>query len=142
MEFRLIPKFILTTLGIDVNNQLHVNVLFTSVLLVLVPLTIPSLIETITFIPHICLSKSVLGVDCPGCGITRSFRAIFMMNFQHSWTLNPLAPPIFLFLLLQIPLRSIALSFPDTRIFISLISKRLSETLAVSIILYWMMNFR
>jgi hypothetical protein len=35
-----------------------------------------------------CLFRSVLGIDCPGCGITRSVLALFRGHLADSWQLH------------------------------------------------------
>jgi hypothetical protein len=35
-----------------------------------------------------CLFRTVLGIDCPGCGITRSVLALFSGHLSESWQLH------------------------------------------------------
>jgi hypothetical protein len=35
-----------------------------------------------------CLFRTVLGIDCPGCGITRSVVALFSGHLSESWQLH------------------------------------------------------
>lgn len=46
-----------------------------------------------------CIFKSVFGIPCPGCGLTRGFRALFSGDFIKAESYNILTIPIFLFLL-------------------------------------------
>ncbi len=46
-----------------------------------------------------CIFKSVFGIPCPGCGLTRGFRALFSGDFIKTESYNILTIPIFLFLL-------------------------------------------
>ena len=47
-----------------------------------------------------CLFKSIFGISCPGCGLTRGFRALFYGNFKEAFFYNILTIPIFLFLVI------------------------------------------
>jgi len=40
----------------------------------------------------VCVFKSVLGVDCPGCGITRSVMSLFSGDFSRAFRLHPAGP--------------------------------------------------
>jgi len=53
-----------------------------------------------------CLSKKYFGMECPGCGMQRSFIELLKGNFQESFLLYPpllpvLAMVIFLFIQLR-----------------------------------------
>ena len=56
-------------------------------------------------LPDICLTKSVLGVPCPGCGMTRSFIAIAHGQWRRAWDFNPVSFLMFAFIAGQIPWR-------------------------------------
>jgi hypothetical protein len=56
-------------------------------------------------LPPTCMSKTMFGISCPGCGLTRSFVAIAHGNFESALELNPFGPVFFLLLLLQLPYR-------------------------------------
>lgn len=55
-------------------------------------------------LPETCAAYRVFGVNCPGCGLTRSFVAISEGRLSDAWQLNPAGFFIYLFLLTQIPL--------------------------------------
>ena len=44
-----------------------------------------------------CLFKSLFKIRCPGCGLTRSFRAIFNLDFYSAFNYNILGIPLFIF---------------------------------------------
>jgi hypothetical protein len=56
-------------------------------------------------LPETCMSRIVLGVSCPGCGLTRSFVAIAHGQFWHAFLFNPMGPFLFVLCCLQIPYR-------------------------------------
>ena len=72
------------------NNRLK------KILILIVSLTLGMLIyfECIS-VP--CLFKSVTGIPCPGCGMTRAFNAILEFDIVTSFSYNILAIPLFIF---------------------------------------------
>jgi hypothetical protein len=53
--------------------------------------------------PGICTSRRVLGIDCPGCGMTRAFISISHGQLTRAWQLNPASLVMYLFVAVQIP---------------------------------------
>ena len=47
-----------------------------------------------------CVFKSVFNIPCPGCGLTRGFKALFSGHIIKAESYNILTIPIFLFLML------------------------------------------
>ncbi len=64
----------------------------------LISLLVPSFEQT-RF--TICLFKNLTGVPCPGCGMTRAFLFLGHGQIPKAGTLNPLALPVAILLLLQ-----------------------------------------
>jgi uncharacterized protein DUF2752 len=56
-------------------------------------------------LPEVCMSRRVLGISCPGCGLTRSFCATAQGDPATAWNINPMGPILFLICLLQVPYR-------------------------------------
>jgi len=54
-------------------------------------------------IPETCMSKRVWGIDCPGCGLTRSFISMSHGQFGRALSFNKAGPIVYLFVLIQIP---------------------------------------
>ena len=46
-----------------------------------------------------CVFKSIFGLPCPGCGLTRGFRSLFSGDIIKAESYNILTIPIFLFLI-------------------------------------------
>ena len=46
----------------------------------------------------LCMIRQVTGWDCPGCGLTRAFAAMFQGHWWQVFQLNALAPVIALYL--------------------------------------------
>ena len=51
-----------------------------------------------------CIFKSLFGIPCPGCGLTRAFKEVFHGNLLKAEEYNLLSIPILLFLLLCLAL--------------------------------------
>lgn len=50
---------------------------------------------------NLCLFKNVLGIPCPGCGMTRAFLALTDLNFRLAFSYHPLfIIPIIIFIIL------------------------------------------
>lgn len=56
-------------------------------------------------IPTLCGFRLMTGMDCPGCGLTRSFIFLGHGSLEQAWNMNMLGPPLYLAVLLQIPMR-------------------------------------
>ena len=53
-------------------------------------------------LPVTCIFKSVTGISCPACGMTRAFLAIFQFDFLAATWQNLLSIPLFCFLAFSI----------------------------------------
>lgn len=53
--------------------------------------------------PQTCLSRRMWGMDCPGCGLTRSFVSMSHAEFSRAFSFNAAGPLVYLFVLVQIP---------------------------------------
>ncbi|MEL7497394.1 MAG: DUF2752 domain-containing protein [Planctomycetota bacterium] len=53
--------------------------------------------------PESCYSKRLMGIDCPGCGLTRAFISISHGEFSRAWRFNSASFIVYLFCLVQIP---------------------------------------
>ncbi len=59
-------------------------------------------------LPGVCMGKRLTGVDCPGCGLTRSFVAMGNGQFAQAFQVHRIGVIIYLLVLLQVPLRAYA----------------------------------
>lgn len=57
-------------------------------------------------LPHLCMSRSMFGVTCPGCGLTRSFVHLAHGDWQASWRAHRLGWLMAAIVLFQIPYRA------------------------------------
>lgn len=64
-------------------------------------------------IPETCQSRRLFGIDCPGCGLTRSVVHLAHLRVRDSLAVHPLGWLMFLLIVLQIPYRLLALARHD-----------------------------
>jgi len=66
-------------------------------------------------LPETCAMHSQFGIDCPGCGLTRSFIQIAHGNPRSAIALNPTGLLLFVYVAFQIPLAASYLLAPRYR---------------------------
>ena len=54
-------------------------------------------------LPESCLTKQFIGMDCPGCGMTRAFIRIGHGQFAQAAQLNAASFIVYAFFVIQIP---------------------------------------
>lgn len=57
-------------------------------------------------LPTVCMMKRQLGVDCPGCGLTRCFLAMAHGRLADARAYHPVGVVLFLLLAAQVPYRA------------------------------------
>jgi Protein of unknown function (DUF2752) len=57
-------------------------------------------------LPELCMTRRLTGLDCPGCGMTRSFIALAHGDLAAAWSYNPAGLWLFAILSFQIPFRA------------------------------------
>jgi len=68
------------------------------------------ILGTTVSLPDACMSRRLLGISCPGCGLTRSFVYMAHGSARQAFRVNPMGPVLFAICWLQIPYRIIELS--------------------------------
>jgi hypothetical protein len=61
-------------------------------------------------LPELCLSRSAFGIECPGCGLTRSIVLLTHGDWRGSLAMHRLGWLVALTLLFQFPYRLVALT--------------------------------
>lgn len=56
-----------------------------------------------TPMPQMCTSRRLFNLDCPGCGLTRSFISISHGEFARAWEFNRASYVVYLFTAIQLP---------------------------------------
>lgn len=59
-------------------------------------------------LPGSCFMRNVLHIDCPACGMSRSFITLADGQLARSFAFHRLGPLVFVYVLFQIPLRAYA----------------------------------
>ena len=60
-------------------------------------------------LPELCHMRRFTGLDCPGCGLTRSFISLGHGDVAAAWRFNPTGILLFGLLIAQLPYRSLQL---------------------------------
>lgn len=56
-------------------------------------------------LPEICFWRRFLGIECPGCGLTRSFVSLGHGQWRAAWEFHMLGPALFALVAIQPPYR-------------------------------------
>lgn len=67
-------------------------------------------------LPETCTMHARFGIDCPGCGLTRSFIYLAHGRFADAYGLNPVSLLVFLYVIWQLPLAVMYATAPLHRV--------------------------
>lgn len=101
--------------------------------------------ETVSFfgfvLPPLCAFRALLGLDCPGCGITRSLIYAFHGRFYDSYMMHIWGIPLAVILVAQIPYRLSRLFFamPDWKLS-PVMNRWINFSIALSVLLPWIVK--
>ena len=56
-------------------------------------------------IPELCVFRRLMDMNCPGCGLTRSFVFLGHGQLSDAWRMNPVGPLLYFVVVSQIPWR-------------------------------------
>ena len=87
--------------------------------------------------PETCMSRTALGIPCPGCGLTRSFISLAHGEFARSWNYNHMGGVLALLTFAQIPYRLWALRHPTGTPLGRTFPHVLASTLIAMLFLNW-----
>ncbi len=130
MEIDICPRWLVTKLGLPAHSLHHASVLISTLLVLM-------LLPCIPHIPHFCLMRKLLGIACPGCGISHSVMAVLRMDFPGAWHANPAGIGVAGGFVFQIAGRSVALAAPRTGGAVALISRYGSNIAMVLLLVVW-----
>jgi Protein of unknown function (DUF2752) len=88
-------------------------------------------------VPQTCLSRSLFGLNCPGCGLTRSIIHLAEGDWGASWRCHRLGGLMAAVLIFQVPYRLLALRWPDR----PLIPTRWQSPLGLALIALLLVNW-
>ena len=108
---------------VELRRLHHRNMLIVCSLVVVLALTLETRTDQLVEfswlrgvpMPETCASRSLFDVECPGCGLTRSFIAIASGDFSNAFQLNRTGWLLALGLLIQFPYRLYLLYHIRTR---------------------------
>lgn len=60
-------------------------------------------------LPELCSFRRMMGIDCAGCGLTRSFISIGHLRLADAWNYHPVGPVLYALAVFQLPYRSMQL---------------------------------
>jgi hypothetical protein len=110
----LLPGRLLSRCGLAAPAHWHINVMLSHGLLLALVLATPCLAWSGS-VPHFCLCQSLVGLPCPGCGITRSLAAASRVDLASSLAIHPGGIAILVGLLLQFGLHAAMLTRPANK---------------------------
>ncbi len=61
-------------------------------------------------LPQTCMFRNLTSLNCPGCGLTRSFISLADGRWHAAWKFNPVGWMIFVLVAAQIPFRTLQLA--------------------------------
>jgi hypothetical protein len=91
-------------------------------------------------LPETCPSRTLFHVDCPGCGLTRSFVHLAHGDWRASWNIQHAGMLLALAVLLQVPYRIAALRAPTGLPLGTTFPKIFGTLLVVLLLVTWLMN--
>lgn len=141
MEFSFIPKYFINSCIKTEQAQIDANILLSSLFLLIFIFIFFYLDFNFGIVPHFCLFEEFLGIPCPGCNVSKSIFLLHKRDVAKSLEVNMAGVAILGFVLLQIPLRAIALIKPKTSKTISNLSKNGSFLVLSILIFEWLLNF-
>lgn len=89
-------------------------------------------------IPETCLAKTLFHIDCPGCGLTRSFISLARADWSGAWNYNHVGWLLALACVMQIPYRTWCLT--TGRTLASRLSAIFGYVLIAALVGNWLVN--
>ncbi len=91
-------------------------------------------------LPPLCVVRQQFGVNCPGCGMTRSFVYLAHGDLAASWRMHRLGGLLAFLVLLQVPYRLLAMRRPQRPLLSEGVSRWISRVLIALLFLNWLIN--
>ncbi|HVJ07952.1 MAG TPA: DUF2752 domain-containing protein [Acidisarcina sp.] len=134
MEIYLLPAWLFHWLGdrglSDPRLRMHLGY-FLSNLLVL------ALLPLVHLLPHLCLLKAVIGIPCPGCGVTHALLLAMSSRFRESMMANPAGLAIAATIAFQLIARPIAMAHLSASAFVDRASCWLGRIAVAALMTAW-----
>jgi hypothetical protein len=91
-------------------------------------------------LPKTCFTRDIFSIDCPGCGLTRSYIYLAHGNWRDAWSIHRMGGILFIATALQIPYRIIALYKSGRELLPIEVSKYIGFGLIAMLILNWLIG--
>ncbi len=91
-------------------------------------------------VPETCFSRDFFGVDCPGCGLTRSYIYLIHGHWNAAWTMHRIGWLLFIATLLQVPYRIVALYDTGRELIPIRVSQWIGVLLIALLIINWLVG--
>jgi hypothetical protein len=130
MEIDFCPRWLLTKLRVPERSQHHLAILISTLVVFL-------LVPIIPHIPHFCLMQKLLGIPCPGCGISHSLMAAFRFDLAKVWFFNPAGIAVALLFSFQLVARPVAIALPQAARVVTSISRYGSNITVLLLFVVW-----
>jgi hypothetical protein len=133
MEITFIPRWVLAYFFAEEERRFHFNCAVSALLIV-------GGVPLLRVIPHVCLAQALLGIPCPGCGITHALAALRRFDFRAAWIANPAAMAPGLLFAFQIFVRPVALFIPRISENVSRVGRWLSAATIFALMAVWILR--
>jgi len=141
MEIAIIPKWLIRYISLNERNQYEANILISNLFIIIMFIALKDrLLVFANALPHFCLFDKITGIQCPVCGMIRSFCELSKGNFIQACMLNVSSFFVASFFIFQIPLRVYSLYSPEKQEKITNLSKSFSWIVIVVIISNWLIH--
>jgi hypothetical protein len=137
VDVALLPDRVLRRLRPPGGLEHHVNVLLSLALVAMIFLTGWGL-RLAENLPHWCLFERLLGVQCPGCGITRSLAYIASSDIDASLRIQPCGALLVMVLVGQAFARGALLLGWIDRKSGAIVIRRAGDGFVVSLVAWWL----
>ncbi len=91
-------------------------------------------------VPQTCMSRDLFGVECPGCGLTRSYIHLMHGHWNDAWEMHRIGWLLFIATVFQLPYRLIALRIGDRELIPIQASRWIGSGLIALLIANWLIG--
>ncbi len=133
MEFRFIPVWIMRRLGVSADLEVHWSILVSTMIAALMA-------PVLMYLPHVCLTQTLLGIPCPGCGILHAVKETVEMHFKAAALSNPAGIVLVLVIGSQVLLQSGAIAFAGIRRKVLVLSRVMSNVALSCLLAVWILR--
>ena len=92
------------------------------------------------YLPPLCGSRDLFGVDCPGCGLTRSIVYLAHGKYRNSFEMHRLGWLFAVAILLQFPYRIVCLLRPNKNPVSLPLRRATANVLIIALVLNWVLQ--